>query len=281
MNTRPHATCRRSLLPRPTFHSLLRRSRQGRRLAHLLPALTLALLLQGCAKDSMVISPGPIPIPTPIPIHPINFYPIQEPLQAFVTKYNIPITSTSESIGLTTGYFDTYTRSGAVEYNAAELGFAFRSSVSGTILGLGTLLPATGFAHTVTLWDSATQTVLATASVTGQSGSVFTYTDFATSVAIRADHGYVVGYNTLANGNPLNSYSTGNAFYVVTGILVDGGQGSDIPLTPFTTGTITVENTFENNYGDGQPPTNLFPTASDWIGQNVGFFGLCDIAFVQ
>jgi Domain of unknown function (DUF4082) len=256
-------------------------SRQPRRLINFLSALTLILLLQACAKNSLDISPGPLPLPNPVPIHPINFYPIQEPFQAFVTKYNVPITNTSESIGITTGYFDTYTRSGAIEYDAAELGFAFRSSVSGTILGLGTLLPATGFAHTVTLWDSATQTVLATASVTGQSGSVFTYTDFATTVAIRANHGYVVGYNTLANGNPVNSYSTGNAFSVVTGILVDGGQGSDIPLTPFTEGTITVENTFENNYGDGQPPTNLFPTASDWIGQNVGFFGLCDIAFVQ
>jgi hypothetical protein len=262
------------------MNTLLRRC-QGCRPAHLLPALTLILLLQACAKDSLVISPGPLPLPNPIPIHPINFYPIQEPFQAFVTKYNVPITSTSESIGITTGYFDTYTRSGAIEYDAAELGFAFRSSVAGTILGLGTLLPATGFAHTVTLWDSATQTVLATVSVNSQSTGAFSYTDLAATVPIQANHGYVVGYNTLANGNPVNAYSTGNAFSVVTGILVDGGQGSDIPLTPFTTGTITVENTFENNYGDGQPPTNLFPTASEWIGQNVGFFGLCDIVFLQ
>jgi hypothetical protein len=256
-----------------------------RRQTRLLSALTLAflftVLLQSCAKDSMVISPSPVPIPTPIPIHPINYYPTQTPFQAFVTKYNVPITNTSETIGLSSGDFDTYTRSGIFVYTAAELGFAFRSSVAGTVLGLGTMLPATGFAHKVTLWDSATQTVLATASVTGQSVSVFTYADFGATVPIQANHGYVVGYNTLAVGNAVNSFSTGNEIYLVNGILVDGGQGSNLPLFPFTEGTITIENAFENNYGDGQPPADLFPTASNWSTQANGFFGLCDIAFVQ
>ena len=255
-----------------------------RRLVRLFPALSLVLLfgalLQGCVKDSFVISP-PIPIPTPIPIHPINYYPLQTPFQAFVTRYNVPITNTSESIGLSAGDFDQETRSGTFIYSAAELGFAFRSSVAGTMLGLGTLLPATGFAHTVTLWDSATQIVLATATVTNQSASVFTYTDFAATVPIQANHGYVVGYNTLAIGNPVNSSSNGNDIYLVSGIFVDGGQSSDLALFPFTEGTITVENAFEFNYGDGQPPADLFPTASNWSSQANGFFGLCDIAFVQ
>jgi hypothetical protein len=256
-----------------------------RRLVRLQPALSLVLLfaglLQGCVKDSFVISPVPTPIPTPVPIHPINYYPTQTPFQAFVTKYDVPFTNTSESIGLSAGDFDTYTRSGTLVYSAAELGFAFRSSVSGTILGLGTMLPATGFAHTVTLWDSATQLVLATATVTNQSPSIFTYADFSATVPIHADHGYVVGYNTMAIGNPVNSSSTGNDFYLVNGIYVDGGQGSDLALFPFTEGSITVENAFEFNYGDGEPPANLFPAASNWSSQANGFFGLCDIAFMQ
>jgi hypothetical protein len=182
-----------------------------RRLVRLQPALSLVLLfaglLQGCVKDSFVISPVPTPIPTPVPIHPINYYPTQTPFQAFVTKYDVPFTNTSESIGLSAGDFDTYTRSGTLVYSAAELGFAFRSSVSGTILGLGTMLPATGFAHTVTLWDSATQLVLATATVTNQSPSIFTYADFSATVPIQADHGYVVGSMSMADREATWPYS--------------------------------------------------------------------------
>jgi hypothetical protein len=256
-----------------------------RRLVRLLPALSFvflfAALLQGCVKDSFTISPIPFPGPSPFPPHPINLYPTQTPFQAFVTKYNVPITNTSETIGLSSGTFDSYTRSGTFVYFGAELGFAFRSSVAGTALGLGTLLPATGFAHTVTLWDSATQVVLATATVTGQSASVFTYADFASTVPIQANHGYVVGYNNLAIGIPVDTFSTGNEIYLVSGILVDGGQGSNLPLFPFTEGTITVENAFEYLYGDGQPPAILFPAAANWSSQPNGFFGLCDIAFVQ
>jgi hypothetical protein len=262
-------------LPRQTFGRLIR----------LLPAFSLVFvfagLLQGCAKDSFTLSPVPFPAPSPFPPHPINLYPTQTPFQAFVTKYNVPVTTTSESIWFSTVDFGTYTRSGTLIYSEAELGFAFRSSVAGTALGLGTMLPATGYAHTVTLWDSATQVVLATATVTGQSASVFTYSNFAATVAIQANHGYVVGYNTLAIGIPLDTFSTGNDFYLVDGILVDGGQGNNIPLFPFTEGAITVENAFSLKYGDGQPPTNLFPAASDWGTPGNGFFGLCDIAFMQ
>lgn len=262
-------------LPLPTFCRLVR----------LLPRLSIvfliAVLLQGCAKDSFTISPVPFPPPSPFPPHPINLYPTQTPFQAFVTKYNVPVTNTSESIVFTKVDFGLYTRSGTLIYDEAELGFAFRTSVSGSIIGLGTMLPATGYAHTVTLWDSATQVVLATTTVTGQSASAFTYEDFASIVPIQANHGYVVGYNTLAIGIPVDTFSTGNYSYLIDGIYVDGGQGNNIPLFPFTEGTITVENAFEFNYGDGQPPANLFPAASNWATPGNGFFGLCDIAFMQ
>jgi Domain of unknown function (DUF4082) len=245
-----------------------------------LPAFLLAFLFQACAKQSLVISPGPLPLPNPIPIHPINYYPVQTPFQAFITRYNIPITGTNSALGLSPGDFGDDTRSGMI-YNEAELGFAFRSSVSGVARALGTLLPATGFTHTVTLWDSATQTILASVDVNSQSTGVFTYTNFASTVPIQANHGYVIGFNTLATGNALNTYSAGNSFFLVSGFIVDGGLGSDLPLFPFTEGSITVENIFSYNYGDGRAPANLFPPSSMWNGQPNGFFGLCDLSFVQ
>jgi hypothetical protein len=193
---------------------------------------------------------------------------------------HVPLTNTNLAIGLVSASLDEDTRTGFV-YNQAEVGFAFRSSVSGTAIGLGTMLPAAGFIHTITLWDSATQTILASINVTGASRGAFTYADFPTTVTLQAGHGYVVGYNTLAIGNPLNTYSPGNSIFGINGIYVDGGQGSDLPLLPFTEGTITVENAFLYNYGNGRAPANLFPAAATWNDEANGFIGLCDIAFVQ
>jgi hypothetical protein len=259
-------------IPRPLF--------RRRNVLRVLPAFLLAFLFQACTKESFVTSPIPTPIPIPIPIRPINLYPTQTPFKTFITKYNIPITETNSAIGLTAVDFGLDTRSGMI-YDQAEVGFAFRSSVAGVVNALGTMLPASGFIHTVTLWDSATQTVLANANVTSQSTSTFTYVDFSTTVPIQANHGYVVGFNTLAMGNPANTYSPGNSLYAVNGLFVDGGQARDLPLFPFTTGTITVENGFSYNYGDGRPPANLFPASSTWNDQPNGFVGLCDVAFVQ
>lgn len=239
-----------------------------------------AALLQGCAKDGYVISPAPVPAATPTPslIIPIRPVANETPFQAFVTKYNVPLTDNSESLGLTTAALATETRTGTL-YTAAELGFVFRSSVAGTIFELGTLLPATGFAHTVTLWDSATQAVLATINVTSQSGSVFTYAGLRATVPIQANHSYVVGFNSLAVGLPVNTFSTANEVYLVNGIWTGGGGGPYLPLVPFAEGNITVENAFYANYGYGAPPTNLFPTAASWNTEPHGFFGLCDIGF--
>jgi hypothetical protein len=251
-----------------------------RNVLRVLPAFLLAFLFQACSKDALITSPLPTPIPLPIPIHPINFYLTQTPFQAFITKYDIAMTNTNLTIGLTSAGLDQDTRTGFI-YNQAEIGFAFRSSVAGTVNGLGTMLPATGFIHTVTLWDSATQTILAGINVTSESTAKFTYADFATGVPIQANHGYVVGYNTLAIGNAINTYSPGNSIFGVNGIFVDRGAGTNLPILPFTEGTITVENTFFYNYGDGRAPADLFPAASTWNGQPNGFPGLCDIAFVQ
>jgi hypothetical protein len=255
--------------------------RATRRLVRLLSNLSVILLfaalIPSCAKDGLAVSPVTVALPianqTPMIIPPIHPILPQEPVQAFITTYNVPLTSNDEALGLALaaglGYGDN-----------AEIGFAFRSSVAGSIIGLGTLLPSTHFSHTVTLWDSATQVKLATIAVPNNSTTVFTYAAFAAAVSIQANHAYIVGFNSLAIGNTmLNENSPGNWFYSPQGLFVDGGLGSDLPLLPFREGNITVENAFAYDYGTIRVPVNLFPPASSWNGQPNGFFGLCDIEF--
>jgi len=244
------------------------------RLLKFLPALSLALLLQSCAKDGLTVSSPIVPLANSIPllippIHPITS---QQPFQAFITTYNVPLTNNDEALFLGSGALD--------DNSNAEIGFAFRSNVAGTAIGLGILLPTTGFSHMVTLWDSATQVELASIAVPNNSKTAFTYAAFTTTVPIQANHPYVVGYNTLAIGNANGSSSPGDWIYSVQGIFVDGGQGSDLPEYPFREGNITVENVFYNNYGTGRVPANLFPTTiASWEEWNNGYFGLCDLEF--
>lgn len=243
----------------------------------LLSVLLFILLLQSCAKNALVTPPaaGLSVIPTPATVLPVRTILVQ-PFKSFVTTYNVPLTNTNDAITLGSGVFSVPTN--PEQYQNAEVGFAFRSNRQGSAIGLGLMLPANGYAHTVTLWDSATQEVLARVSVTESNGA-FTYTNLTRAIVILANHGYVVGYNTLAIGNPLDTYSAGNEFYLVNGIYVDGGLGRDLPLVPFTQEFITVEKTFVYNYGINEPPANLFPPAADWSSSPNGFFGLSDITF--
>lgn len=243
------------------------------RVVRLLPALLFATLLQSCAKDGLNVSQSRVPAAnsTPLLIPPIHPITSQQPFQAYITTYDVPLTSNDEALFLGTGGLD---------YNSnAEIGFVFRSSVAGTVIGLGILLPTTGFTHTVTLWDSATQAVLATIAVTNKSAAAFTYAALTTTVPIQANHPYIVGYNTLAIGNANGISSPGNWIYSVQGLFVDGGQGSDLPLLPFREGNITVENAFYNNYGTGRVPANLFPPTTCWNDEPNGFLGTCDLEF--
>ena len=266
MNTLPHATLRR-------------------RLARLIPILSLILLLTallpGCAKDGMVVSPVtgavPIAIQTPQLIPPIHPVVGQQPFQTFVNTYNVPPTYNNKIILLGSGGFDPPNGDTGVDGNGI-IGFAFRSSVAGNINGLGLKMPAAGFSHGMTLWDSVTHAVLATITVT-QSGTGFSYNDFPTPVPIQANHGYVVGYYTQAGGTALGTYSPGDNFYVVQGFFVDDYQGLDQPLLPFTEGNITVENGFNVNFGYNPIRAGFFPGATAWNDQANGFFGLCDIDF--
>jgi hypothetical protein len=205
--------------------------------------------------------------------------PTVTPMQAFITRYDIPLNTMDTALGLlAVNFYDTKDEG---QYDQAELGFAFRTSTPGVVFELGTLLPDSGFIHTVTLWDSATQTVLARTDVISISKTSFTYTglDSSTVVTLLANHGYVIGVNSTAVGNPVNSSSVGNSVYAPQGLFVDQGAGSDINLVPFAEGPITVEQGFLYNYGYQAQPAVFFPPKSSWLDQDNGFLGLCDFGF--
>jgi len=202
--------------------------------------------------------------------------PTVTPMQAFITKYDIPLNTMDTALFLQPTTFYNFNNG---EYNAVEAGYAFRTSTKGVVFELGTMLPDSGFLHTVTLWDSATQTILARTDVINGSKVSFSYTglDSSTVVTLQANHGYVIGMNSTAVGNPILSASLGNWIYVALGLYVDQGEGNDINLVPFTEGPITIEQGFV--YEFQTQPAVLFPPASSWVGQDNGFMGLCDFGF--
>ncbi|HVU97648.1 MAG TPA: DUF4082 domain-containing protein [Puia sp.] len=165
----------------------------------------------------------------------------------------------------------------------AEIGYAFRSSVDGAVTSLGVLLPTGGFKHTVTLWDSATGQVLAQADVPTLNGGKWTYVSLAVAgqaVPIEAGHGYIVGFNSLAAGNSIGTYSTGNSIYILDGIYTLGGGGPKIPIVPFTKGPVTFENYYFVAY-DTPISNPIFPPAGS--SANFSAFdvpGVCDIGFI-
>ena len=262
-----------------TLRHATRRSRLARLLSNLSLILLFTTLIPGCAKDGLAVSPVTAAVPianqTPMIIPPIHPVLPQEPFQAFVTTYNVPPTNTNVPISLQAEWYGE-----GIPYDNAEQGFSFRSSAAGNIIGLGIMMPVSGYSHTVLLWDSATQVILATAVVKGID-SAFTYTSLTTSVPIQANHAYVVGYSTLAIGNTPGQFSKGNEFYGIQGFLVDRGEGLSIPMLPFREGNITVEDAVSDNYGSGAVPANPFPIPACWAppGQSRLILGICDIEF--
>src|SRR5580704_5545782 len=58
-----------------------------------------------------------------------------------------------------------------------EIGYSFTVSDSGAVYQLGVRLPDTGKTYTVTLWDGATQAVLARQNITVLTDTAFTWFD--------------------------------------------------------------------------------------------------------
>jgi hypothetical protein len=167
----------------------------------------------------------------------------------------------------------------------AEIAYAFRFTTAAAITSLGVLVPSQGFSHTVTLWDSASQQVLAQADVPSLDSGKFTYVSLALinqAVLIQPNHGYIVGFNSLAVGNSLNTYSKGNWIYTLDGIFDFAfPKDPNIPILPFTRGPVTFEGYYLYPY---DTPISLppFPGGASFFNSYVyDVPGVCDIGYIS
>ena len=153
-----------------------------------------------------------------------------------------------------------------------ELGYTFVSSIPGYILSIGLSLPDSGYTYTVTLWDAATQAVLARENCTTQEtqGLVgFVYYDLRAvnaEVAIQANHTYVIS----ANVNPVNAPPGKAPNYVYYNI----ERNDQANIFPMTEGPIT----FLNQYTQASY-TPTFPAQLS-VYQNF-LNGIVDIGFAN
>ena len=237
-----------------------------------------ALLLafsNSCSKLGQII-----PIPPPGVLHDLE----QTPFKSYTDSiFALSGTGTVLTISAVAINDNNKQGSSGADQGQAEVGYAFRCSVAGAVTSLGVLLPTTGFQHTVTLWDSTTGQVLAQTNVPSINGGKWTYVSLALagqSVVIQPDHGYIVGFNSLAVGNPINTFNAGNEIYILDGIYTGGGAGPKLPILPFTRGPITFENYYLVNYDTPVPMPIFPPTAASAFSSNFDVPGVCDIGFI-
>jgi hypothetical protein len=172
---------------------------------------------------------------------------------------------------------------GGEDAGQAIVAYAFRSSGYGAITSLGVMLPTTGYEHNVTLWDSATGQVLAQAEVPTLTGGKWTYVDLAIvnqAVAVQPDHGYIVGFNSLAVGNTINTPDPGNSIFIINGIYTQGGAGPNVPIFPFTRGEITIEGYYIDFYDNPNERLPYPGTATSEYFGNMTVPGLVDIGYI-
>jgi len=112
-----------------------------------------------------------------------------------------------------------------VPATGTEIGSEFYTSDTGTVSQLGGLFIAKNVAFTVTLWDVATESILAQANVTTTDTTKFAYTTI-TPIHLSANKLYMISYNdgiyntllpTLKGASPSTlalPYSVGNVTFV-------------------------------------------------------------------
>jgi hypothetical protein len=166
----------------------------------------------------------------------------------------------------------------------AEIAFAFRSANPGVISQLGIYAPVSAVAHTVTLWDSATGQVLVQLNITTNSPGEWSYASVGQTnqvLGIEANHGYIIGFNTLAVGVPINTDTVANQVYTFNGIydFKANAPPGNLPMLPFTEFGITFEGWYMVNY-DTPISAPLFPPQGSLQSFDVvAFFGAVDIEF--
>jgi hypothetical protein len=159
--------------------------------------------------------------------------------------------------------------------------YAFRSSTPGAVTSLAILEPAAGYAHTIELWDSASGQLLTEANITTVDSGRWASVSLALNgqeVLIQANHGYVVGFNSLAVGHTPDQNTNGELVYLETW---ESDQAGFLPspILPFTRNSITFEGESEYLYN----PTDvilLSPPFNDFYGGGGTIIGTCDIGFI-
>jgi hypothetical protein len=162
-----------------------------------------------------------------------------------VTTIDTPFQTPVKTIIARGGFVDTLL---GVTDNGYEFGTEFYSSDTGTISQLGAILDTKNTNFTVTLWDVATTSSLATASVTTTDTTVFAYTNIP-PVHISANKLYMISYN----------FGTAPGFVPVKEPL------ALLPF-PYSVGSITFVGSYDKSTA-GFPTTsfNAFITPADFV----------------
>jgi Domain of unknown function (DUF4082)/Bacterial Ig-like domain/Bacterial Ig domain/Abnormal spindle-like microcephaly-assoc'd, ASPM-SPD-2-Hydin len=137
------------------------------------------------------------------------------------------------------------------DFNAAELGFRFRSDVAGSITGMRFYKGAENVGpHSGHIWSN-TGTLLGTVTFTSESGSGWQQVNFGTPVPVAANTTYVASYFA-----PNSHYSATNNFFVST---IDNP-----PLHALQDGLDGANGVF--NYGTTSAfPTSTYSSTNYWV----------------
>lgn len=245
--------------------------------AKFLPATTLLALLviNSCSK---------IPLTPPIVVNPGILQSLEKfPFQHYLDS-SLALASQGIDLSLIPGTL-IEPNSHAETPGQAELALAFRTNTPAIVTSLALLLPAAGYSHTVTLWDSTTGAVLAQTDVPSKDSGKWTSVSLALinqQVVILPGKGYILGYNSLAVGGTVGTLSPGNNVYNLYGIFDfsqnDGGVFR--PILPFTEGAITFEAGWQINYST-PISTPIFPGTTVPNESPNSLFGLPDLGYIS
>ena len=251
---------------------------------HLLPrarplfafSVIMTLAVSSCTKVSITL-PGP----PGTALKSLEKFPFQEFIDSSNAKFSAgDVRFTFKAVTLQDIRLSHYGAPGQ-----AEFALVFRTSKKASVTSLALLLPASGYSHTVTLWDSATGAVLAQTNVPSLNAGNWTSVSLAANnkaVAIVPGKGYIVGYNSLAVGSTIGTASPGNQLYNFDGIFYindNGGKGETLPILPFTKGAITFEAGWEKDY-DTPITGPIFPGKTQPNESPQSLYGMMDIGYI-
>jgi hypothetical protein len=242
-------------------------------------AALLAIAITSCSK--VPLTNPPIPLPN---ILSLEVFPFQD----YLDSLNALATDSINTQTIATYLYDPLIAHAEVP-GQEELAYAFRTSVPGAVTSLGILEPATGYTHTVTLWDSATGEVLAQAYVPSLDSGRWTYVSLALTgqeVPIAANHGYIVGFDSRSQGGPIGTATPGNNIYIIMGIFDNRSNPAGFGysnIDPFTSKTFSFEGEYMTFYNNSTPLVGPpFPGGLNNLNGDPynNLFGICDIGFI-